>query len=56
MKPHLDKSYHWLLRYVNPCKEGVPEVQHPRSAKYPMPLPPMFEDVIEEGELLANIP
>ena len=32
------------------------EVQLPKSAKYPMPLPPMSEDVIEEGNLLANIP
>ena len=56
MEPHSDKSLHWLLGYVNPCQEGVLEVQLPRGAKYPMPLPPMFEEVVEEGDLLANIP
>lgn len=56
MESHLDKSLHWLLAYVNLHQEGAPEVQLPKSAKYPMHLPPMSEDVIEEGDLLANIP
>jgi hypothetical protein len=56
MESHSDKSLHWLPIYVNPCQEGVPEVQLPKSAKYPMPLPPMFEYVVEEGDLLAIIP
>lgn len=56
MEAHLDKSVHWIPTYVNPCQEGALEVQLPKNAKYPTPLPPMSEDVIEEDDLLANIP
>lgn len=55
MESHLEKSLHWIPAYVNPLQEGAPEVQLPRSAKYPTPLLPMSEDVVEEGDLLANI-
>lgn len=27
-----------------------------KNTKYPIPLPPMSKDVIEEGDLLGNIP
>lgn len=56
MESHSEKSLHCLPAYVNLCQEGALEVQLPKSAKYPMPLPPMSEDVVEEGDLLANIP
>ena len=56
MDPWIDKSLHWIPTYVNPHQEGVPEVQLPKNAKYPMPMSPMSEDVIKEGDLLANIP
>lgn len=56
MEPRIDKSLHWVPTYVNPCQEGAPEVQFPKNAKYPTPLPPMYEHVVEEGDLLANIP
>lgn len=51
-----DASLHWIPTYVNPCQDGVPEVQLPKNAKYLTPLPPMSEDVVKEGDLLANIP
>ena len=56
MESHSDKTLHWLPAYVNLHQEGAPEVQLPRGAKYPLPLPPISEDVVEEGDLLANIP
>ena len=56
MESHSDKLLHWILAYVNPWQEGAPEVQFPTNAKYPTPLPPMSEDVVEEGDILANIP
>ena len=55
MEPRIDTSLYWIPTYVNLHHEGAPEVQLPKNAKYPTPLPPMYEDVIEEGDLLANI-
>ena len=34
----------------------MPEVQLPKNAKYPTPFLPISQHVIEEGDLLANIP
>ena len=56
MESHSDKSLHWIPAYINMCQEGALEVQLPKSARYPMPLLPMSEDVVKEGDLLANIP
>ena len=56
MESHLDKSLHWIPAYVNPRQEGAQKIQFPRNAKYPTPLPPMSEYIVEEGDLLANIP
>jgi hypothetical protein len=50
-----DRTLHWLPAYLNLCQEGVLEVQFPKVAKYLTPLPPMSEDIVEEGDLLANI-
>ena len=41
--------------YINPRVSGAPDIQLAENAKYPIPLPPMLEDVIEEGALLGHI-
>ena len=42
--------------YLNPRLSGEPKVQLVKSEKYAIPLPPMSEDVAEEGALLGKIP
>ena len=56
MESRTKASINWFLTYINSRLLDAPEVQMPKNAKYPTPLPPMFEDVVEEGDLLANIP
>lgn len=56
MESPSDKTLHWLPVYLKPHQEDAPDIQLPRGANYPMSLPPMFEDVIVEDDLLANIP
>ena len=46
----------WTLAYVNPRLSGAPKVHLVKNEKYLIPLPPMSEDVAEEGELLEHIP
>lgn len=41
--------------YLNPRVSGAPDIQLPKNAKYPIPLPPMSKDVVEEGALLGKI-
>ena len=57
MTPRSDKSLHWIPTYVNLCQEGALETQFPKNAKYPTPLLPMFEDVVDTkrgGELVSS--
>ena len=42
--------------YLNPRLSGASEVHLVKNEKYLIPLPPMSEDVAEEGELLEHIP
>lgn len=42
--------------YLSPRANGAPDLQLTKNAKYPISLPPMLEDVKEEGTLLGNIP
>ena len=56
METRTDASIHWIPTYVNPGHDDAPKVQLPKNAKYLTPLSPMSEDVVEEGDLLANIP
>ena len=42
--------------YVILGEIGVPNIQLAKNAKYPIPLPSMSEDVLEEGVLLGHIP
>ena len=46
---------HWILTYINLRLDDASKVQFPKNAIYPTPLPPMSEDVVEEGNLLVNI-
>ena len=45
----------FLLAYVCPLRHEAPKIQLSSKAKYPMPLPPMSEDVEEEGSLLGHV-
>lgn len=45
----------WTLVYISPRTGGAPDVPLMKNMKYPIPLPPMSEDVIEEGDLLGQI-
>ena len=51
-----EASIAWTPIYINPWASIVPEIPLAKNEKYPIPLPPMSEDVIEEGDLLGNIP
>lgn len=46
----------WTPLYISPRLSIVLEVPLMKNVKYPIPLPPMSEDVIEEGDLLGHIP
>ena len=41
--------------YVCPLRPKAPKVQLSAKAKYIVPLPPMLEDVDEEGSLLGYV-
>ena len=45
----------FLLTYVCPLRHEVPKIQQSSKARYHVPLPPMFEDVEEEGSLLGHV-
>lgn len=55
MEPHKEVPVTWTPTYLNPRLSGALEVQLVKNAKYPVPLSPMFEDVVEEGALLGQI-
>lgn len=44
------------MTYISPRVSGALDIQLAKHAKYLIPLPPMSEDVIEEGALLGQIP
>ena len=45
----------FLPAYVCPLRHEAPKIQLSSKAKYPVPLPPMSEDVEEEGSLLGYV-
>ena len=44
-----------IATYITLWAAGAPYIQLAKHAKYPIPLLPMSEDVIEEGTLLGQI-
>ena len=44
-----------LPAYVCPLRHEAPKIQLSSKARYPVPLPPMSEDVEEEGSLLGHV-
>ena len=46
----------WTLVYISPRPSTMLDIPLGKNTKYPIPLPPMSEDVIEEGDLLGSIP
>lgn len=55
MEPCKEVPVTLTLVYLNPRASGVQDIQLTKNAKYPIPLPPMSKDVIEEGALLGHI-
>ena len=45
----------FLLAYVCLLQHEAPKIQLSSKASYPVPLPPMSEDVEEEGSLLGHV-
>ena len=45
----------FLPAYVCPPRHKAPKIQLSSKARYPIPLPPMSEDVEEEGSLLGYV-
>ena len=45
----------FLLAYVFLLWHEAPKIQLSSKARYPVPLPPMSEDVEEEGSLLGHV-
>ena len=56
MEPPLREApVNLIAAYLNPRVSGVPDIQLIKNMKYIIPLPPMSEDVFEEGGLLGHI-
>ena len=49
------RAMSFLPAYVCPLRHEAPKVQLSTKARYPMPFPPMSEDVEEEGSLLGHV-
>ena len=49
------RAMSFLPAYVFPLQHEAPKVQLSPKARYPIPLPPMLEDVKEEGSLLGHV-
>ena len=45
----------FLPVYVCPLQYEAPKIQLSSKARYPVPLPPMLEDVEEEGSSLQHV-
>ena len=45
----------FLPVYVCPLRHEAPKILLSSKARYPVPLPPMLEDVEEEGSLLGHV-
>ena len=55
MEPRREVPVTLTLAYLNLRVSRAPDIQLTKNAKYPIPLPPMSEDVIEKSALLGNI-
>ena len=55
MESHKEALITWTPAYVNPRLSGASKVHLVKNEKYLISLQPMYEDVAEEGELLAHI-
>ena len=45
----------WTPTYISPRISGVLDVCLAKNVKYHIPLPPVSEDMVEEGDLLGYI-
>ena len=55
MEPRREVPVTLTPTYLNPRVRGALDIQLTKNARYTIPLPPMSEDVIEEGALLGHI-
>ena len=56
MESYREVPVTWTIAYINPRLSGFSEVHLVKNAKYLILLPPIYEDLVEEGELLECIP
>ena len=49
------RAMSFLPAYVCPLRHGASKIQLSSKGRYPMPLPPMSEDIEEEGSLLGYV-
>ena len=55
MEPHWEVPVKLTPSYLNLRVSGAPDIQLAKNKKYPILLPPMSKDVLEEGALLGYI-
>ena len=51
--PESEEEVHSALDYIVPRVDGAPEVNIPKSGKFPVPIPPIDSPVKEDGDLLG---
>ena len=52
----LEEEVHMPTEYIVPWVENAPEVNIPKGAKFPIPIPLMDSRVKEDGDLLGYAP
>ena len=53
--PKLEEAVHSAPDYIVPWVEGAPEVNIPKSGKFPVPIPPIDSRVKEDRDLLGYV-
>ena len=51
-----EEEVHMAIEYIVPQVEDAPEVNIPKGAKFPVPIPPIDSRVKEDGDLLGYAP
>ena len=51
--PEKEEEVHMATEYIMPWVEDTPEVNIPKGAKFPVPIPPIDSHVKEDGDLLG---
>ena len=54
--PEQEEEVHMATEYIMPWVEDTPEVNIPKGAKFPVPIPPIDSRAKEDGDLLGYAP